>query len=464
MRRRRGEPAASRPPSVVAATAAFAAAGLLATAIVGVGGAWTLQRLGNREAVLDARRMTQTITHGVIWPNLEDGIVTGDAQAVARLDAIVRKAVLDDQVVRVKLWTPDGRVLYSDQTELIGQRFPDDGDLAAVVADRETKAEITDAAGPENVFERDLGKLLEVYAPVATPSRERLVFEMYMHYDSVLADGRSIWRTMAPALLGALVVLQVLQLPLALHLARRVRDGHRQRERLLTQAVEAQDAERRRIAHDLHDGVVQELAGLSFALQAAGERVAGGSGTAGAGGGVGGVGGVSAGDGSADRAEAARVLREAAASTRGGVRQLRSLLVDLYPPSLHEAGLGPALSDLLAPLADRGITATLAVPDDLPVAPATEALIYRATRESLRNVVAHAAAQRVDVRLATVNGHVELRVEDDGVGFELPSPTAPPNGHLGLRLLADLAREAGGSLAVDSAPGAGTRVVLAVPR
>jgi signal transduction histidine kinase len=146
------------------------------------------------------------------------------------------------------------------------------------------------------------------------------------------------------------------------------------------------------------------------------------------------------------------------------VRQLRSLLVDLYPPSLHDAGLRSALSDLLAPLADQGITATLDAPDDVPVGPATEALLYRATRESLRNVVAHAGAHRVDVRLASVNGHVELRVEDDGVGFVPPAPTTPTNGHLGLRLLGDLAREAGGSLSVDSAPGAGTRVVLAVPR
>jgi signal transduction histidine kinase len=448
MRRIRGEPPASRPPSVLAATAAFAAVGLLATAVVGVAGAWTLQRLGNREAVRDARRMTQTITHGVIWPNLEDGIITGEPAAVDRLDAIVRKAVLDDPVVRVKLWTGDGRVLYSDQTELIGQTFADDGDLASVVTDRQTRAEITDASGPENEFERGLGKLLEVYAPVATPSGDRLVFELYMHYDSVLANGRSIWRTMAPALLGALVVLWLLQVPLAQRLARRLRDGHIQRERLLSQAVEAQDAERRRIAHDLHDGVVQELAGLSYALQAAGERVE--RSTNGA--------------TTAARAEAAEALREAAASTRGGVRQLRSLLVDLYPPSLQEAGLGPALTDLLAPLADRGITTTLAVPDDLPVAPATGALLYRATRESIRNVVAHADADRVDVRLAAVNGHLELRVEDDGVGFEPPPANAPPDGHLGLRLLADLARDAGGSLAVDSAPGAGTRVVLEVPR
>jgi signal transduction histidine kinase len=158
------------------------------------------------------------------------------------------------------------------------------------------------------------------------------------------------------------------------------------------------------------------------------------------------------------------VLRDAAAGTRGTVRELRSLLVDLYPPSLHREGLRTALADLLAPLADRGISATLSAPDQLRIGPATEALLYRVTRESLRNVVAHAGARRVDVRLATVNGHLELRVEDDGVGFVPPSPSAAPNGHLGIRLLGDLAREAGGSLEIDSAPGAGTRVVLAVPR
>ena len=79
---------------------------------------------------------------------------------------------------------------------------------------------------------------------------------------SVSASATRILRTLAPPLLAALFVLLLIQLPLAYGLARRLQRGHEERERLLARAIEASDAERRRIAGDLHDGVVQDLAGV----------------------------------------------------------------------------------------------------------------------------------------------------------------------------------------------------------
>ena len=94
---------------------------------------------------------------------------------------------------------------------------------------------------------------------------------------------------------------------------------------MLQRAVDASADERRRIAGDLHDGVVQDLAGLSFGLSAAAERTA-----------------------ATGEEDAAAELRGGAEQTRQSVRAVRGLLVEIYPPRLRDAGLASALSDLVS--------------------------------------------------------------------------------------------------------------------
>ena len=93
-----------------------------------------------------------------------------------------------------------------------------------------------------------------------------------------------------------------------------------------------------------------------------------------------------------------------------------------------------------------------------------EALVFRATQEALRNVVKHAGASHVAVAVWNEEGCVHLRVTDDGHGFDPASlPETGAGDHVGLRLLGDLAADAGGSLRIESAPGAGTTLTLEVP-
>jgi two-component system, NarL family, sensor kinase len=164
------------------------------------------------------------------------------------------------------------------------------------------------------------------------------------------------------------------QLPIAWSAARRLRGGQAQRERLLNQAIESSELERRRIARDLHDGAVQDLAGASYNLTAAARSVE-----------------------AATPDETREVLTEAASDTRRAIRELRSLLVDIYPPDLHRTGLEAALRDLVAPLAPRGIEADLQVPERLELTQATETLIYRSAQEALRK---RGQARRGDPRRA----------------------------------------------------------------
>ncbi len=336
--------------------------------------------------------------------------------------------MLSEPVVRVKIWTESGRILWSDEPRLIGRHFPlGHEELDAMRAGR-TNAEVSDLTRPENQFERNYEKLLEVYLPIRGPDGRRLLFESYLRFSSITESGRRQAEKLALPLVGALVLLWLATLPLAWRLARRLQQRQREREELLERAIDAQDRERRRIAGALHDDVVQDLAGLGFSLSAAAAQ-----------------------NGSAE-------LEAAADQTRQTMRKLRSTLVDIYPPSLQRAGLQAAIDDLTSSL---DVAVDVHVPASTGLSADRDALIFRTVQEGLRNVAKHADAQHVSVNVEVASGLATATVEDDGRGF-----TAGNTGerdHMGLSLLTDLAQEAGGRLAVSSAPGEGTRLRLEVP-
>jgi signal transduction histidine kinase len=146
------------------------------------------------------------------------------------------------------------------------------------------------------------------------------------------------------------------------------------------------------------------------------------------------------------------------------MRELRSLLVEIYPASLHQAGLEAALRDVLAPLERQGVETSLAVDRDLDLSDTEEAQVFRGAQEALRNVLVHAGAGRVEVQVKRNGSVVGLVVADDGRGFSPETLSERrEEGHLGLQLVGDLAAEAGGRLVIDSAPGRGTRLEMEVP-
>lgn len=428
-------------PTVGGAVIRFALGGAIALAIVGVLTFLFLREVGTNEALKNARDVTAIVGRGIVEPNLTPGVVRGDPVPLARFDRIVHERVLRDPIVRIKLWSPTGQVVYSDAKGLIGRRFELGADEIASLRNGTVDSGVSDLSLPENRSERGLGKLLEVYLPVRDTSGRKFLFEAYQHFSSVASSARSIWLAFLPALIVALIVLYLLQLPIAASMARRLRRRSREREELLERAIDASGAERRRIASDLHDGVVQDLAGLSFTLAAAAER--------------------SRAEGDE---EAAVELGRGAEQARQSVRGLRSLLVEIYPPSLRQAGLASALSDLLGPVATRGIETSVEVPSDLSLPAEDEALIFRVAQEAVRNAVAHAGAHRLGVTVTESSAHVCLTVADDGVGFEPAAAVSTGEGHFGLSMLRDLATEAGADLDVDSTPGSGTRIRLEVPR
>jgi signal transduction histidine kinase len=373
---------------------------------------------------------------------LRGGLLTGERRALERVGDLVEGKILNNSVVRVKMWTRSGRILYSDESRLIGRRYTLGEEEQGLFDTGGVEAELSDLSKPENQFERQDGKLLEAHTVIRTPAGTPVLFEIYQRFDSVSQNAGDLLGALAPPLLGGLVVLLLFQAPLAWSMARRLQRSHRERELLLASAIEASDQERRRIAADLHDGVVQDIAGVAFGLAPLAEEAA-----------------------RRDAPKEAAALKDAVARLRQGVRGLRTLLVEIHPPTLESAGLEAALHDLLSPLVASGIATELYVADSAAVGSARDALIYRAAREAVRNAQAHADATMVCVEVSNpAPNTTRLVVTDDGRGFA-PGDRArrQADGHVGLTLLEGLVKQVEGSLAVTSEPGEGTRLQLEVP-
>lgn len=416
----------------------FGAAALAVLGTVAVVGSVVSRRTAESQSVHEAAQLTDALAGSVIQPHLTDAMLEDPAAANATLDSVVRGGLLSDSLVRVKLWTPDGRILYSDEPRLVGMTFVLDAGARSVFTHPQTRAEVSDLQRPENRFERSKGKLLEVYRPVWAPGGRPLLFETYFRYDGVRARSGELWRGFAGIMLSSLVAILVLLLPIGWGLYAKARRAQAQREQAMQRAVDASLEERRRIAATLHDGVVQELVAASFAVSAGAEQA-----------------------GAHGDAALGSELRAAAGAVRSGIGGLRSLLVDIYPPTLRSAGLPAALRDLVATLGGRGPVISLEV-DDAAVTgllPDEQEAVFRIAQELLRNAVAHAAATTLRVALRRVGEAVELTVADDGTGFD-PSRAAA-EGHFGLRLVADLVRSLGAELRVCTA--SGTSWLLTVP-
>jgi signal transduction histidine kinase len=408
------------------------------------------RRIATQEAIIDARRITTVISNSLVREAVTPQLLAGDPAAIAAFGEVVKGGIVPLSMVRTKLWDHSGRLLYSDEPRLIGQRFPFSKDATEVLATGDTHAEVSDLSDAENKFDKSGdSRLLEVYARVTPKNGKPLLFETYFSYNTIRESSRRVWRSFAPVAIGALLLLQLLQFPLAWRTARRLRRSQDEREHLLSAAIESSSAERRRIARDLHDGTVQDLAGVSLELAAASRRASKRNQS----------------DTTASDDDA-RLLDHASARVRNAITSLRTLLVDLYPPNLDDTGIAQALSDLTSRLSARGIEPHVEIDlPDRPLRRETSALLHRIAQEAQRNVIRHASATEVTLRITHDPSNVVMQVSDDGTGFDVAAAIAhPAEGHVGLRVLQDLVTEAGGSMTIHSDLGVGTTIQVELPQ
>ncbi|GGO77603.1 sensor histidine kinase [Nocardioides deserti] len=200
-------------------------------------------------------------------------------------------------------------------------------------------------------------------------------------------------------------------------------------------ALAAQEAERHRIAQDLHDEVGQSLTVVLLGLKRAEDRVP------------------------PELTEVAEDLALVRESARAGLDDVRRVARRLRPGVLEDLGLLSALAALANDFTalGRGHLTRTTSPGLPPLSPEAELVVYRVAQEALTNVARHAGATEVGLSLTRVGDAVALEVRDDGHGR--PFPTAG-SGVLGMRERAVLV---GGTLTIDSTPGQGTTVRLAVP-
>jgi two-component system, NarL family, sensor kinase len=439
-----GRPVGRRPPPTVRRVLGrFVLVNVIAVALLLAGSVWASYAAARKEALADADETTRLLAGLLIEPNLTDAVLDGDPGALDRLDRIIRERLSDASVVRVKIWTADSRIIYSDEPRLVGRVFPQVPEKLEVLRRGGSLAELSELDEPENAFERSKGELLEVYRRVQATSGEPLLLEIYFRYDEMSSRQRSIWLDFAPISAAVLLLLLLLQLPLAFRMLRQVREGDRERLILHARAADASADERRRIAGNLHDGVVQDLGAAAFVMSHAVDRLRARPAT------------------ESGNQQIAGDLAPATDAVRQSVSSLRSLLIEIYPQHLARAGLPSALTELVARLQARGVRARLDMPDDLDLPSDVAALLFRVAQEALVNITRHARADTAAVVLRQVTGAVTMEIHDDGVGFAPDVTTAA--GHFGLQVLADLATEAGATLDLATAPGQGTSLRLRVP-
>ncbi len=203
----------------------------------------------------------------------------------------------------------------------------------------------------------------------------------------------------------------------------------------------AQEAERGRLARELHDEVVQHLIALGHSVERATRLL------------------------ERDPLEAAERLRAVRASITALVGDLRALIGDLRPPALEELGLLPAVELLLQQSArpDHEPEVTLVVQGaEQRLAPQSELALFRIVQEAWNNIRRHARARQADFTFTYTDAGLILTISDDGVGF-VAALDETPDGHWGLRGMRERAELAGGTLVVTSGVGNGTRIDVSIP-
>ena len=267
----------------------------------------------------------------------------------------------------------------------------------------------------------------------------------------VRADGSTMWAHLTASLLGseapgyAVAIIKDIT-------ARKERErelqrtvaaltaSDQQRKRLLDALLTAEEAERQRIAADIHDDTLQVMTSALLTLDLAGR-----------------------GDVSEERQ--GKLLRTARDQLYSAMKRLRRLVFDLRPVLLEREGLVPALERILTEAASDRPGFSYAVEDrsdaDIPAEIAMVA--YRIGREAITNALKHSQAVHVDVLVRGQRDRLTVTVRDNGGGFNLDAQSEDGSEHMGLRLMRERAESVDGKFAIHSTPGVGTDVIFEVP-
>lgn len=444
----------------------FAAASLIVFLVIGAG----LYKLISRQLVDREREHAEAHAEFVTNSILRYELSPQDLSFLAPMKGaryrevleFVQARILQYPLVLVKIWRSDGTVVFSNDEKIVGQRFQPLGeDLREAFYTGKTVSSVEDSREEaENATVTELPpRVLETYVPVFIYQGRNegppvAVVETYTDYAVVQVQIDQVLRTVLVMLVGGLAVLFVMLLPIARRVSRKLEEqtarlgdllsrekaAQSERRGLLDRTLRAAEEERTRIAAELHDGPVQRLARIGYGLERVRMRRH-----------------------QSQKDTGDELLAQMQAAVFEEVGDLRQMMSGLRPPVLDQRGLEDAIRDRAETIRqESGIECVVEASLERRLAPGLETVLYRVSQEALTNVVKHAGARRARVGLFRDNGTVILEVDDDGSGFE-PSQTTTEGGHFGLLAMRERVEMAGGTWAIDSSPGQGTRIRAQLP-
>jgi signal transduction histidine kinase/YHS domain-containing protein len=216
--------------------------------------------------------------------------------------------------------------------------------------------------------------------------------------------------------------------------------GLRSRNAYIAALSTAQEAERGRLARELHDEIVQQLIALGHGVDRV-QRLL-----------------------QRDPAQASDRLQALRANITALVDELRAIIGDLRPPALDELGLLPAVELLLQRSREGGPEVSLVVQGgERRLAPQSELALFRIVQEAWSNIRRHAQASQATFTFNYRSDDLVVTIADDGAGFLPPTDEEAPDGHWGLRGMRERAELTAGTLTVASRPGQGTSITVHIP-
>ncbi len=353
-----------------------------------------------------------------------------------------------DDVVRVVLYDAQARVLWSDDTALIGRRFAHDNELRGALGG-EIEAKIIRPGKEEHEGLRSFARIEEIYLPVryARDGPVVAVLEIYRYPPAFFAvidrALTAVWLLgggggfVLYAALFAMARLGLVEVGPGMGVVGVERRAERRRsEEALRRMNQTLEEETKRLAHEVHDEAGQLIATAQLAL--------------------------------------ADVALEMPASSREGVAkvsrvldevadQLRRLAHELRPTVLDDLGLLSALEFLSQGVIKRtGLDVRVEGSTAGRLDPIIETTLYRVVQEAVLNVVKHARARSVIIRVEHGPTHIRCSIRDDGVGFDAGGQPKGPRG-LGLLGIGHRVETLGGRLEIRTRLGQGTTLVVGIP-
>jgi signal transduction histidine kinase len=390
---------------------------------------------------------------------------TLEPAAVAELERILYGTSLGHEIVGFKVWSRDGRVLYSPDAELIGRVFPMSEHLQ-IALDGGVAAEVSDLDQAEHTIERARAdRLLEIYSPLRADGTGQLIgaVEFYYRIDEleelISTSQRQSWLLIMAATATIYLLLGGFVRSASNTIVRQERELRAQVRRLtevLKQNDELHERVRRasarttalneqmlrRISAELHDGPAQYLGLALLRLDRLAEACRA----------------------LPERSRAIEDVTTIEGALQQAMQEVRSISAGLGLPHLAQLTLSEVVSRAVRAHERRTATAVELQVSEEPrqASDATKTTLYRVVQEGLQNAHRHAGGVGQRVEMGYAGQRILVTIADKGQGFAPPAP-GPWGEHMGLAGMRDRVESLGGSFSLESGPGEGTLIRVSLP-